>query len=213
MENKHYHRHSIYLCIIAVFIVISAIQSVMIYNLHERHLEAQNSYVSSEELERLSERIEQLTDDRKSRDELLHILNEECYRLSEELKAMTGRRQTSMHNHSNAPVTNHALVGDDGFLAFEATAYTDGGVTANGYDTRGKGWLDSMIIAVDPSVIPLGSQVYIQFDGDWAQYNGVYSAEDTGGAVRGNIVDIFVGHGEDSRAFQFGRRSVRLKVL
>ena len=39
-------------------------------------------------------------------------------------------------------------------------------------------------IAVDPSVIPLGSQVII---------NGhVYTAEDTGGAIKGNVIDIFV---------------------
>ena len=39
-------------------------------------------------------------------------------------------------------------------------------------------------IAVDPSVIPLGSQVII---------NGhVYTAEDTGGAIKGNKIDIFV---------------------
>lgn len=39
-------------------------------------------------------------------------------------------------------------------------------------------------IAVDPSVIPLGSQVII---------NGhVYTAEDTGSAVKGNVIDVFV---------------------
>ena len=39
-------------------------------------------------------------------------------------------------------------------------------------------------IAVDPNVIPLGSQVII---------NGhVYTAEDTGSAVKGNVIDVFV---------------------
>ena len=52
-------------------------------------------------------------------------------------------------------------------------------------------------IAVDPSVIPLGSKIYIENDplgGD-----GYYIAEDTGGAVKGNIIDIFADDGE-SRA-------------
>lgn len=43
-------------------------------------------------------------------------------------------------------------------------------------------------IAVDPNVIPYGSEVLI---------NGhVYIAEDCGGAVKGNVIDIFV---EDER--------------
>lgn len=47
-------------------------------------------------------------------------------------------------------------------------------------------------IAVDPSVIPLGSRVRI---------NGIiYTAEDIGGAIRGNHVDIFVNNeGEASQ--------------
>ena len=43
-------------------------------------------------------------------------------------------------------------------------------------------------IAVDPSVIPYGTEVLI--DGH------VYIAEDCGGAVKGNVIDIFV---EDER--------------
>ena len=49
-------------------------------------------------------------------------------------------------------------------------------------------------IAVDPSVIPLGSKIYIENDplgGD-----GYYIAEDTGSAVKGNIIDIFADDGE-----------------
>jgi len=49
-------------------------------------------------------------------------------------------------------------------------------------------------IAVDPSVIPLGTKIYIENDplgGD-----GYYIAEDTGSAVKGNIIDIFADDGE-----------------
>lgn len=51
-------------------------------------------------------------------------------------------------------------------------------------------------IAVDPDVIPLGSEVMI--DGQ------VYIAEDTGGAIKGNKLDLFVGTEADS--IQYGVR-------
>ncbi|MBQ2642185.1 MAG: 3D domain-containing protein [Eubacterium sp.] len=49
-------------------------------------------------------------------------------------------------------------------------------------------------IAVDPSVIPLGTKVKI--DGE------VYTAEDTGGAIQGHIIDIFVS--EHNACYSFG---------
>lgn len=62
---------------------------------------------------------------------------------------------------------------------FYCTGSWGGSSTASGtVPTAGR------TIAVDPSVIPLGSQVII---------NGhVYTAEDTGGAIKGNVIDIFV---------------------
>ncbi|MEN6413249.1 MAG: 3D domain-containing protein [Veillonellales bacterium] len=64
------------------------------------------------------------------------------------------------------------------------------------------------IIAVDPKIIPLGSRVYIQYpDG-----HGTYAtAEDTGGAIKGNRIDIAkwsVGEAED-----FGIQQVKVYIL
>lgn len=64
------------------------------------------------------------------------------------------------------------------------------------------------IIAVDPDVIPLGSRVYIQFpDG-----NGMYAtAEDTGGAIKGNRIDVAkwsVGEAQD-----FGMQKAKVFIL
>lgn len=42
-------------------------------------------------------------------------------------------------------------------------------------------------IAVDPSVIPYGTKVYVE------EYGKVMSADDTGGAIKGNHIDIFAG--------------------
>lgn len=65
-------------------------------------------------------------------------------------------------------------------------------------------------IAVDPSKIPLGSRVMIQVP-SLPQYSGIYVAEDTGGAVNGNIIDIFVG--SQNEALMFGRRAILFSVL
>ncbi len=84
-----------------------------------------------------------------------------------------------------------------------ATAYTAGcygcsGITASGV-RAGFG-----IIAVDPSVIPLGTKVFIPGYGRAV-------AGDTGGAIQGHRVDL--GFDSESAAIQFGRRPVTLYVL
>lgn len=65
-------------------------------------------------------------------------------------------------------------------------------------------------VAVDPKVIPLGSKLYIETtDGSFVY--GYATAEDTGGAIKGNKVDLFFPSYND--CMQFGRRSVRVYIL
>ena len=63
-------------------------------------------------------------------------------------------------------------------------------------------------IAVDPRVIPLNTKVYIEFPKGWEHLNGYYKAADTGGAIKGNIVDVFLETEHQCR--QFGRRQVKI---
>lgn len=88
-----------------------------------------------------------------------------------------------------------------------ATAYTAScsgcsGVTATGIDLKANP--SSKVIAVDPSVIPLGSKV-------WVEGYGYAIAADTGGAIKGNKIDVFVS--SKSQAASWGRKKVRIKVL
>ena len=78
-----------------------------------------------------------------------------------------------------------------------ATGYAINGSTATGAPT---GW---GIVAVDPSVIPLGTQMTIPGYG-----SGV--AADTGGAVRGATIDLWFPTLAQARAW--GRRTVTITL-
>ncbi|MDQ0857793.1 3D domain-containing protein [Bacillus sp. V2I10] len=92
-------------------------------------------------------------------------------------------------------------------LTVTATAYTAScegcsGTTATGVDLKANP--DKKVIAVDPSVIPLGSKVYVEG-------YGYATAEDTGGAINGNRIDVFIP--TQDAAVAFGKREVNVKVL
>ncbi len=60
------------------------------------------------------------------------------------------------------------------------------------------------IIAVDPQVIPLGTEVYIEG-------YGYAIAQDTGGAIRGERIDLLVD--SQQAAYSFGRRNLKVYIL
>jgi 3D (Asp-Asp-Asp) domain-containing protein len=68
-------------------------------------------------------------------------------------------------------------------------------------------------IAVDPKVIPLGSKVYIEFPEPYTYMNGNYIAEDTGGAIKGNKIDVFMGEGKRKQCIEFGIREVKITIM
>jgi 3D (Asp-Asp-Asp) domain-containing protein len=101
------------------------------------------------------------------------------------------------------------------WLTFEATAYTPFcdtgciGITKTGIDVRDTVTHNGKrIIAVDPSVIPLGSAVQIRLS------NGKIieaAAQDTGGNIQGNRVDLLTAN--DTEANNFGRQDVKIRIL
>lgn len=78
------------------------------------------------------------------------------------------------------------------------------GITSTGMKAQ-KG-----VIAVDPSVIPYGTKLYIEaVDGSWTY--GYAIAGDTGSAIRGNKIDLFFS--SNAEAVNFGRRQAKVYVL
>lgn len=88
-------------------------------------------------------------------------------------------------------------------MAFQATAYCKGQTTASGIAVR------AGIAAADPKVLPIGS--VIQLDGVAEPYQGIYTVLDTGPAVQGHIVDLYMWSCYE--ALEFGRRQVTVTVL
>lgn len=82
--------------------------------------------------------------------------------------------------------------------SFSATAYCFSGRTAMGHPVR-RG-----LIAADPRVLKLGSRVYV----DAGPWSGTYLVSDTGGAIKGKKIDIWVPGCSEAR--RFGRRSVNV---
>jgi 3D (Asp-Asp-Asp) domain-containing protein len=87
-------------------------------------------------------------------------------------------------------------------MKLTATAYCHAGTTAAGTHTR------TGIVAADPRVLPVGSVLQIVHPNHVA---GVYTVMDTGSAVKGRTLDIFMPNCE--HAVKFGRRPVRANVL
>ena len=84
-------------------------------------------------------------------------------------------------------------------MTVQATAYTHtGNPTATGVMPK------VGMIAVDPKVIPLGTKVYVEG-------YGYATATDTGGAIKGNIIDLFMNTKQE--CIQWGRRTVDIKIL
>jgi len=88
-------------------------------------------------------------------------------------------------------------------LEFTATAYCKGKTTASGVGVR------TGIAASDPSILPVGSVVNISTHD--VKYNGVYTIMDTGPAVQGRTLDLYMWSCHE--ALRFGRRPVELRVL
>lgn len=91
------------------------------------------------------------------------------------------------------------LDGSKESMNVKATAYAGDTITSTGTTPK---W---GIIAVDPSVIPYGTKVYI------LEFDKVFIAEDTGSAIKGNRIDIFM-YTED-HCNQWGVRNIDIYIL
>lgn len=93
-------------------------------------------------------------------------------------------------------------------LTMEATGYGAdctgcSGITATGIDIKANP--NAKVVSVDPNVIPLGTKI-------WVEGYGEAVAGDTGGAIKGNRIDVLL-PSEAYAAQNWGRRTVKVKIL
>ncbi|CAM3710659.1 hypothetical protein LI058_11490 [Clostridium perfringens] len=127
---------------------------------------------------------------------------EEAKKVEEAAKnnAANSSNTTSSNNSSSQPSSDGKYKKT---LSMEATAYSGGTLTAMGLKpVRDPGGIST--IAVDPSVIPLGSKVYIPG-------YGYAIASDTGGVIKGNIIDLYMNSHDE--CISWGRRQVTLHIV
>ena len=105
-------------------------------------------------------------------------------------------RQATMAETSSIPQPGSRL-------RFTATAYCKGETTASGVSVR------TGIAAADPALLPVGTVV--RLDTPDEKFDGIWTVMDTGPAVQGRTVDLYVWSCHE--ALRFGRRPIQLEVL
>ncbi|MUV38011.1 uncharacterized protein JNUCC1_01819 [Lentibacillus sp. JNUCC-1] len=117
-------------------------------------------------------------------------------------------------NHTNTSKTSNASKSSkqepsngSKTMTMTATAYSAycngcSGVTRTGINLKANP--NKKVVAVDPNVIPLGTRV-------WVEGYGIAVAADTGGAIKGNRIDLHVP--SQSQAMSFGYKKVKVKIL
>lgn len=112
---------------------------------------------------------------------------------------------TAAASSAPAPKSNNSSVKKE--ITVKSTAYTAycsgcSGITATGINLKKNP--NAKVIAVDPKVIPLGTKVYVEGYGEAV-------AGDTGGAIKGNKIDVHMS--TKQKAKNWGVRTVKVKIL
>lgn len=115
-------------------------------------------------------------------------------------KVVTASASTTTSRNNAAPAGGKEFYVTS--TAYTASCAGCSGITATGINLKANPGMK--VIAVDPNVIPLGSKV-------WVEGYGYAIAGDTGGAIKGNKIDVFVS--SKSEAYAWGRKKVLIKVL
>jgi len=123
-----------------------------------------------------------------------------------EVTATSTNNTASKENASEATATSTNNTASKEIIV-EASAYTAScegcsGITATGINLKTNP--NAKVISVDPTVIPLGSKVYVEGYGEAI-------AGDTGGAIKGNRIDVFFPSQQD--AINFGVKQLKVTIL
>ncbi|NME06998.1 LysM peptidoglycan-binding domain-containing protein [Psychrobacillus sp. BL-248-WT-3] len=115
------------------------------------------------------------------------------------IAAPAKKEKSKTPSRSNDKVTKEITVSAS---AFTANCNGCSGITSSGINLKKNP--DVKVIAVDPSIIPIGTKVHVEG-------YGYAIAGDTGGAIKGNKIDVFFP--TKNEAYKWGRKNVTVKIL
>ncbi|MBC2314102.1 LysM peptidoglycan-binding domain-containing protein [Listeria welshimeri] len=123
----------------------------------------------------------------------------------QEKAAPTTQKSTSANKAASSNKSSASQGNVSKEVTVTATAYSKeepgmGHMTASGIDLND----NPRVIAVDPSVIPLGSRVYVEGYGEAI-------AADTGGAIKGNKIDVHLNSVQE--CYNWGVKQVKVQIL
>lgn len=118
---------------------------------------------------------------------------------AKEVKSASTVSDATTNEPSNAQAEASSNNNNGTSMSIEATAYAGDTITSTGTTPK---W---GTIAVDPTVIPYGTKVYIP------KFDMVFTAEDCGSAIKGKRIDIFMN--SEAECVKFGRQNMEIKIL
>ncbi|GKZ01766.1 SH3 domain-containing protein [Paraclostridium bifermentans] len=119
--------------------------------------------------------------------------------IAKEVKSASTVSDATTNEPSNAQAEASSNNNNGTSMSIEATAYAGDTITSTGTTPK---W---GTIAVDPTVIPYGTKVYIP------KFDMVFTAEDCGSAIKGKRIDIFMN--SEAECVKFGRQNMEIKIL
>lgn len=142
----------------------------------------------------------------KSNSEELKVIQDSASQIQSELDELNGKI-TSYQSQLNEMSQKYETMKSNHLGTFTTTAYCKCtaccGIWSDSPTKSGTTPQEGRTIAVDPNVIPLGTKVSI---------NGkVYTAEDTGSAIKGNKIDIYFASHQDAQ--NYGRQQHKVYLL
>lgn len=184
-----------------VFILVLIILSIALsygYFTQSKNVEKTKIELSNttQQLESVSSELQQKEIEINQYITQIDTLKTEITSLRKETVAKTpGNRNNVVRNTDGSWTATFKVYGYDACIP---CCGKTNGITATGTKaTAGR------TIAVDPNTIPLGSQVIIN--------GNIYIAEDTGGAIKGNKIDMFFNTHQE--ALQWGVRTLEVTII
>ncbi|MFX3658531.1 MAG: 3D domain-containing protein [Ectobacillus sp.] len=179
-------------------------------SVHNQYEEAKQQH---QEVQKENEALNNQIKDLQQQKEIMQSSLQQKEQQLQEVQGQLQEAHREMENAAMALPSRSNASGAVRTLQMRATAYSadpaENGGTYNGKVLTKTGYnltdnSDAKVIAVDPSVIPLGSTV-------WVEGYGYAKAIDTGSAIKGNRIDVFIADKQAGR--EWGVRNVQVKVL